>query len=306
VWRYVKSKLYGAALILAAIGGAVSPAVAVAASEIQASICVDFMAPTITSPVSGFATQDDSVIVTGEGEASLPITIVDNGTPLAITTVSSSGDYAISIPLSVGENVIIAREVNACGTAKESGEVHLQRNAVPQAPTGGSTLNQESVGVASIASVGSAQDLSSSLNQPIPNNVSTASFNAPVIKQPLPDTVYTTNLVWVTGTAEPSSMVTIYINGMSVARLRASPTGSFSVTVELNKGRNTIQVEAEKDGKSALSQSTTVTYTPPKSAAKGTSPFAVATAIAAGLAIAMAVITSDVWVVKLIKARRLR
>lgn len=303
MWQYAKSRFYGVAIVLAAIGGSTSPAVTFATVEIQSNICGDFIAPTITSPASGLVTQDDSVVVTGEGEASLPVVIIKNGVAVAATTVSSGGGYSISVPLSVGENTISAREVNSCGTAKQSAEIQLQRNAVPQAPTDNMPVSPEPDGGVTVAPVVSAQAPSNALNQPIPGKGSAPGPRIPVILHPLPDATFTNSTVWVNGAAEPSSTVTIYVNGLSVARLRASSTGNFGATVELNNGRNSIQVEAEKDGKSALSEPTVVTYTPPASSQKGTSPFSVAAAIIAGLAIAAAVITSDVWVVKLIKAR---
>lgn len=303
MWQYARSRFYGAAIVLAAIGGATSPAITFATVEIQSNICGDFMAPTITSPTSGLTTQDDSIVIAGEGEASLPVAIIKNGVAVAATSVSSTGGYSISVPLSVGENTIIAREVNACGTAKESAEVQLQRNAAPQAPTDNTPASPEPAGGVTVAPVVSPQAPSNALNQPIPGKSSTPGARIPVILHPLPDATFTTSTVWVNGKAEPLSTVTIYVNGLSAARLRTSSTGNFGATVELNNGRNSIQVEAEKDGKSALSEPTLVTYTPPVSAQKGTSPLSVTIAIVAGLAIATAVITSDVWVVKLIKAK---
>jgi len=303
VWRHAKSSIYGVILVLATIG-IVSPTIATATREIQTNICGDFIAPTIVLPVSGFTTNDDSVTVAGEGEVSLPVTITENGTAVAVTTVLSSGEYSISIPLVAGGNTIIAKEVNACGSVKESAATSVQRNVVLP-PTGGGTVAQEPTPVKGIASAVPAQSASNALNQPISGDKNTPGFSVPVIHQPLPGTVYTTSEAWVTGTAEPSSMVTLYINDMSVARLRVSPTGNFGVTVELNKGRNSIQVEAEKDGKSAISQTTVVTYTPPTSTQKGTSPLAVAASIIGVAAVVAAAAGVSVWVVKLIKTRRL-
>jgi len=292
-------------LVLAVIG-IISPAIATATREIQTNICGDFVAPTITSPTSGFTTEDDNVTVAGQGEPSLPVTIVNNGVSVALTTVASSGNYSISVPLSGGTNVITAKEVNACGSAKESDPTNVQRTIVSQPPTEGESTSPESTPSASIIPITSGQSSSGSLGQPVPTHQNTPGFYVPVVKQPTPGANYTVNTVWVAGTTEPLSLVTIYINGVSVARLRASSSGTFGATVELNIGRNNIQVGAEKDGKSAISETTTVIYTPKKSAGKGTSPLQVVGLVAGMTAAAVTVTGGGVWVVKFITSRRLR
>lgn len=304
MWRYVKSNLYSAILALAVIG-VISPAIAVASREIQTNICGDFIAPAITSPGTEFVTQDDTIIVTGEGEPSLSITIIENGTPVAITMVSSGGDFSVSIPLSSGMNTITAKETNACGSTKDSSPISVQRDIIPPTPTE-SGAAEEPASAASIAPITSEQSPSNTLNQPIPNIENSPGFSAPTIIKPLPGTAHTVSGVWVEGTAEPLSQVTIYIDGMSVAKLRASSTGTFGAMVELNEGRNSIQVEAEKDGKTAVSQVTVVTYTPSKSAERGTTPLEVV-GLVAGMTVAAVTVTSGgIWIVKFISTRRLR
>lgn len=305
MWLHVKSKIFGVVLLLTVIG-IISPAIATATREIQTNICGDFATPTITSPAPGLVTQESSVTVVGQGEASLPITIMNNGSAAALTTVSSSGDYSISVPLTGGVNVIIAKEVNACGLAKESESTSVQRNIVPQPPVENEPTGQATTPPTTIAPVVSGQSPSSSLGQPAPNHQNTPGFNAPVIKQPTPDATYTVNTVWVAGTTEPLSLVTIYINGISIARLRASSSGAFGVMVELNIGHNNIQVGAEKDGKSAISKPTTVMYTPKKSVGKGTSPLGVVGLVAGMTVAAVAATGVGMWIVKFISTRRLR
>jgi len=288
-----------------AVIGVISPAIAVATREIQTNICGDFIAPSITSPATGFDTQDETVIVTGEGEPSLSITIIENGTPIATTIVSSSGDYSVSIPLSGGANIITAKEVNACGSAKESSPISVQRDIIPPAPSESSTA-EEPGSTASFIPITPVQSPPTALNQPIPSLENSPGFRVPTIDKPLPGTVHTVSGVWIEGTAEPLSLVTIYIDGMSVARLRASSTGTFGVMVELNEGRNSIQAEAEKGGKSALSQPTVVTYTPAKSAQKGTSPLEVVALVTGMTVVAVTATGGGIWIVKFISARRLR
>ena len=304
MWRHVKSKLFSVIITLAVIG-VISPAIATATREIQTNICGDFATPTITSPAPGFITQDSSVIVVGQGEASLPITIMNNGSAVALTTVSSSGDYSISVPLTGGTNVIIAKEMNACGSAKESESTSVQRDIAPQPPVENEPTNQATP-TTNITPIPSSQSPSSPLGQPMPSHQNTPGFSAPVIKQPTPEVIYTVNTVWVAGIAEPLSMVTVYVNGVSVASLRASSSGTFGVMVELNIGRNSIQVGDEKDGKAAISKPLTVVYTPKKSAEKGTSPLEVV-GLVAGMTIAAAVATAGgMWIVKFISTRRLQ
>ena len=304
MWQYAKSRLYGAVLVLAVIG-VISPVIAVATRDIQTSICNDFAAPTITSPAPGLITQASSVIVTGWGEPSLPVVIIDNGMPFALTTVSPGGDYSVSIPLSGGANVIVAKGVNACGSAKESSLISVQRNIIPSVPTE-NTIVKESSPAASIVPITSMQPPSSVLNQPMPSLENSPGFSVPTIDKPLSSATYTISGVWVAGAAEPLSLVTIYINDMSVARLRASSTGTFGAMAELNEGRNRIQVEAEKDGESAVSQATIVTYTPSKSAEKSAMPLEVV-GLVAGMAVAAVAVTGGgMWIAKFVSTRRLR
>lgn len=303
MWRYAKSKLYGAGLLLLAVA-ILSPAVASAAVKIQTSICGDFIAPTILSPLSGFATQNDSIIVNGEGDASLPVMIMENGSPVAITDVSAAGDYSVSVPLVEGNNTIIAREVNACGTIEESDAVTVSMSmpALPkQDAAGPSASNSVTVPITPISSHPAAV-----LDQPIPSQPNTHGFRVPTVTQPTPGTTFTVNRIWVTGNAEPSSVITVYVGGKSVARLRASLTGGFGAVVELKTGVNAIEVSAEKDGKLAISKTVTVMYVPQKISEAGPSPVVVA-ATAAAITVAAAAVTSGgAAVVKLINARRLR
>lgn len=305
MWRHVKSKFYGTVLALAVIG-VISPAIATATRQIQTNICGDFATPTITSPAPDLVTQDSNVTVIGQGEASLPITIMNNGTAVALTTVSSSGDYSISVPLTGGVNVIIAKEVNACGSAKESESTSVQRDIVPQPPVENEPTGRVTTSPTSITPVVSSQSPSSSLGQPAPSHQNTPGFNVPVIKQPTSGATYTISTVWVAGNTEPLSLVTIYVNGVSVARLRASSAGTFGAMIELNIGRNSIQVGAEKDGKSALSQPTIVTYTPIKSTQKAASPLEVIGLVAGMTVTAIAATSGGMWVAKFISIRRIR
>ena len=304
MWRYVKSNLYSAILALAVIG-VISPAIAVATREIQTNICGDFIAPAITSPGTGFVTQDDTIIITGEGEPSLSITIIENGAPVAMTIVSSSGDFSVSIPLSGGMNTITAKEANACGSTKDSSPISVQRDIIPPTPTE-SGAPEESASTASIAPITSEQSPANTLNQPMPSVENSPGFSVPTIRKPLSGTAHTVSGVWVEGTAEPLSQVTIYIDGMSVAKLRASSTGTFGAMVELNEGRNSIQVEAEKDGKSAISQVTVVTYTPSKSTKKGTTPLELIGLVTGMTVVAATATGGGIWIVKFISTRRLR
>jgi hypothetical protein len=304
VWRYIKNKLYGAALVLLAVA-IISPAVASAAVKIQTSICGDFVAPTVISPLSGYSTQSSSVIVNGEADASLPVTIIKNGAPIAVTDVSSSGDYSISVPLSAGDNVFIAKETNGCGTVKESNPVTVQM-IVPQQPEDG-TVIEPTVSPQGVAPVIVPSTPTAVLNQPAPTQQqNTQGFRVPIISQPVSGTTYTVNRIWVTGTAEPLSIVTIYTNGNSVARVQASLTGEFGAVVELKTGVTTIEVGSEKDGKTALSKPVTVTCIPQKPVESGPSPVVVAVTAAAVTVTAAAATSGGVWAVKFINARRLR
>lgn len=305
MWRYAKSKFYGAAVILSLISS-ISPAIAGATAEIRSNICGDFTAPTITSPASGLITQDSNAIITGQGEPSLPITIIDNGVSVAVTTISSGGEYSVSVPLSGGVNVITAKEVNACETAKESESINIQRSIVSQPSAGSESTPQDSTPTVSIAPITPALSPSASLDQPIPSNDSASNFNAPVVNTPSSGATYTAGSVWVSGTAEPSSLVTIYVNGLSVAKLRASSVGIFGAMVELNIGSNSIRILAEKDGKSAISQPIIVIYAPSKAPEKSTSLLTVTALVVGGTVAVVLVMSGGAWIIGAIGARRLR
>lgn len=298
MWRDVKSKLYGTALLLLAVA-VISPAVASAAVKIQTSICGDFVTPTVVSPISGFVTQNDSVIVSGVADISLPVAVIENGLPVALTNTSSAGDYSVSVPLSKGDNTIIARVTNGCGTVKESKGITIQMST-PEQPDSHTTSSNLP------APVPVSPALPVALNQPIPDRQNTSGFRVPTISRPVSGTIYTVGKIWVTGSAEPLSIVTIYENGRSVARVQASLNGDFGAVVELKAGTTTIEVGSEKDGKTTLSQPVTVTYTPPKQVETGPSSVVVAVTAAAVTVTAAAATSGGVWAVKFINARRLR
>lgn len=256
MWRRIKNSTF--AVFLAAFAmGVIVPSSVFAATKVQTSVCGDFLKPTIFSPITDFKTQDASILVSGNAQAFLPVAITVDGTVNGIAAAASDGTYAVQVSLHVGDNTLIASEANGCGLMKESDSIVVRRDEIPATelqvtPTPPVSQDAEKPNLATV--------IPHALGQSFVAVPSAPGYSVPTIKQPTPNEIYTNNRVWVVGTAVPGSIVTIYLNDTSVAKVTTSPQGGYAVTIELRAGGNTLQVKSEKDGMSAASKKIEVTF----------------------------------------------
>lgn len=248
-----------------------APAVFAASSSttIQANICRTsaFTAPVISEPSSGTVTEDPSVTVKGTAEPGMSVTILDNSSDVGTVPVASDGTFGASIPLTIGDNSLLARESDGCAT-EDSSSVLVRRTEVqqPNPPTSQPPSNQTS---------GSTSPPRQALNRfangflqgsGLPtSNESAPQGNEAGIQKP---TISNSQAiiqggggrVWLTGKAQPGSLVIVYVNGVEVARVVAAEDGTYSVLITLKPGGNTVQVRSELKGRSMWSDIWHVRY----------------------------------------------
>jgi hypothetical protein len=253
VWPKRSKLLLG---ILAVLGLIQVPSASFASSTIQSAICGQFVAPAITSPPPGSQTNDASIVVQGTGEPSMTVVILLDGQSVSMTLVAPDGSYALEVPLIVGANSLVAHEANPCGTIKESAPAVVERHSNEAPPSEESTLIPE---IAAPIFPGLDQT-DRPLERPIMSTSSTPGYQKPTIAYPTGKITTHSNRLWVKGKAQPGSVVTIYVNGMSAARTIASDDGNYGVMVTLSEGDNSLQVKSRLGSDGAVSDSLIVTY----------------------------------------------
>ncbi|HTO52102.1 MAG TPA: hypothetical protein VMR50_01855 [Myxococcota bacterium] len=261
-----------------------------------AAISVTRAAPptvAITAPANGSLTRTTPAVVTGTSTGTTPITVSVNGVAATVTGTS----YSATVPLSEGSNTLTATATNAVGTANASSSVMLDTTPPVVAintPADGATLATGSTVVtgtvtdaspittftvngAPVTLSGNAFTTTVSLTvgaNPITasatdaaGNVGTAAISvtraAPptvVIGAPVTGLLTRTTPAPVTGTFTGTTPVTVSVNGVA-----ASVTGtSYSATVPLTEGQNTLTVTATNAaGTANASTSVVLDTTPP-------------------------------------------
>lgn len=232
-------------------------------TSIQAIICRPFVEPTITLPASGTTTTDDSVVVRGTGDAGMTATISRSTVEVGAATIMHDGTYMVDVPLAEGDNQLMAREVDACGTTQDSTVVHIRRDTNgPGAGSGNTSLGtgidqSEPLPPVQLPAVGG----------PIVPTPDTPGFGKPTILHPTANEVVHSSRLWVSGTAPPGSVVTISVNGTDVAEVVASDTGEYGAMVNIDVGSDTVQARATQGQQAATSDPVTVTFARPEDAA---------------------------------------
>jgi hypothetical protein len=199
-----------------------------------------------------------SFIIEGSGEPDMTIDIMKAAAVVGSATAIPDGTFAIEVPLSAGDNMFTVREMNSC-TSKEATVPVIHRTVVEQPPS-------------DQAEAPSPTTISPPVSIPLPPlatkpsvkepSKTTSGFLQPIITGPINGTVLDSGHVWVKGRAKAGSLVTIYVNSQSVARVIADQSGNYGALVELDEGRNTLQVRSELNGRSSLSDIVEVTYIP--------------------------------------------
>lgn len=223
-------------------------------SAIQSQICEPFETPVITAPPDNTQTNDSSTHVAGTAEPGLVVTIVRNGSGAGAGTAAPDGSYQIEVPLTGGNNTLIARTTNDCDTIHDSATTTIFRilRVVPEDPTAGVEITGlEPPGSASPAApatpgTGEAQ---------VP-------LQAPRLTRPTPGLRTPNERLWVNGTAQPGGIIAILVNSIVVAQVITSEDGTFGAMVTLWQGKNTVQAVLSQGGQSASSPEVTVEYLP--------------------------------------------
>ncbi|WP_444902556.1 right-handed parallel beta-helix repeat-containing protein [Microbulbifer sp. SSSA007] len=150
-----------------------------------------------------------------------------NGAIVAQTQTNATGDFALSVTLSEGENLIRVRSTTSAEVSDTQALKYLN--------TGDSDNTDGQLEVRT-------------------------DIVAPVLN--LPNTDGLINPITLTGTAEPGSTVSFFVNGRVIRNIDADDSGVFSTWVPLEDGDNSIYAIAEIDiGQSIASNSVTTTYT---------------------------------------------
>jgi hypothetical protein len=221
-----------------------------AITHIQASICGAYQPPTITTPSSGTTTNDPTAIISGNGEPAMSTTIVEGTTDLGTTLVAPDTTYALEVPLTAGDNAIFAREVDGCGTIKDSATILIHYQVVSQGTQASGPLGSIAQDKGQLPVSLPSPPTVSSVEQPTTGQAYAGGVytTAPTITLPVSGSTFNNSHIWVRGKAQPGSIVTVYLDGNNVAAVEASASGDYGVLVSLQPGRNTIQVSAEKEG----------------------------------------------------------
>lgn len=284
-WRRIKNSSYAlSAGAFIVVGWTTS---ALAMTTVQSKVCGDFAAPAIVSPSDGTQTKDAQIMVEGTGEPGESVVVLRNGTSQGSGMVASDGSFGFTVPLVRGGNVLVARETNECGTTKDSPAVNVTADLpLPPTPTPETPVpskpgepNEMPMAVPNQESIG----------KPITPKPAAPGFEKPEINASNKNlTVYIDTLL-IEGTAQPGSLLTVYVNGKSQAQLFSSKEGTFRLRVVLKEGSNTIKVRSTLGSKTADSEEVTVTYIK-RVTATLTRPLSSGQIIAAALAAGAAVV----------------
>jgi hypothetical protein len=303
VWRH-HVKASALSLLLAGLAAfLVFPsAPSLASTSVESQICDDFEQPLITAPADGTHTKDASVMVTGTGEPTMTVMAVVNGSPVATGSVAVDGTFGLSATLQVGQNSLLVKESNDCGTTKQTSPITVVRDEEPVPETPGSPPveppQEELPG-------------GGGLHQNIPDETTSSKpssgYPKPIITTPTENTTTRVSHILVAGTAYRGSLVTIYVNGVSEARVIASADGRYQAQVNLDEGKNQVRVYSQFGKQGAFSDIRTITFTPvvASSETKEDGRNLLVTVVVAGIAVGASVSAVGVaaWGVNKLKVR---
>jgi hypothetical protein len=197
-------------------------------------------------------------MVEGTGEPGKSVMVLRNDDSQGVGAIASDGTFGFTVSLEQGDNVLVARETNECGTVKDSPAVTVHAD-LPVPPSPEPPATEPSQPGSTTAPAATAPNLRD-IGQPFVPKPSGAGLEKPKISSSNENlTVYVDTLL-IEGTAHPGSLLTIYVNGKSQAQLFASKNGTFQLRVVLSEGKNTLKVRSTLGSKIAVSSEITVTY----------------------------------------------
>lgn len=256
-WRQLKNS--GLVALASLVASSTVASASFALTTVQSQVCQDFMPPLIVSPSDGTQTKDSSVMIEGTGEPGKTIEVMKGNTVKGVGSVASDGSFGFTVPLTQGDNTFFARETNECGTTKDSPPVTIHADLpVPPVtePTDGEGEEPVDGGSVVIPPIKPGGEVGG----PFTPRPSTPGFEKPKITSLKDGSTVYLDTILVEGTAHPSSLVTVYVNGVGQAQVIASRDGKFRVRIVLEEGLNTIRVRSTLGDKTAASDEFKVTY----------------------------------------------
>jgi hypothetical protein len=228
-------------------------AVVSAQSVVTSKLCAPFASPVLSAPATNTTTGDSSVHVAGNGEPNMVVSIRNGSIGLGAATIAGDGSFAMEVPLTVGDNNLVAREVNDCNTVRDSNVIVVHRSAqpTPPAPPKSPEPPKQPVQQPSVTSIPPIESVVVPV-EVVPPDV-TPTTPIPIVETPAQkqlitsvqsDQTVATERLWLSGVAEPYSTVDIIVNNVVVARVVASSEGRYGVLVGLVFGANTIKSKA--------------------------------------------------------------
>ncbi|HEU4913833.1 MAG TPA: hypothetical protein VFT16_00295 [Candidatus Saccharimonadales bacterium] len=254
---YAKNKRTRLVAIAVGIGLLFAPGPVLAASgTIQSQICEPFGETQITAPANDSQTTESTVHITGTAEPGITVSILRNGSGVGATTASSDGTFGIEVPIVGGNNGLVARGTNSCGTNHDSAAILVFRIVPKDEPAPATQASPEVTGLPA-----ETPDI---IPQPSGQAGEGQGFviATPVITKPTPGTKTGSRRLWIKGSADPGSVVSIIVNGAVTAQVIVSEKGTFAALATLKEGANTIKVIASLSGQSAASEEISVIYSP--------------------------------------------
>ncbi len=232
-------------------------------TTVGVQVCNTFVgAPTLTSPSSNATTQSSSVILSGVGTPSTLIYAFRNSTQVGYVTSAGDGSYSISVALVVGANSLHTAVLDECSEYVDSSSVTITRQAVP--PTDGDDNTADSGGDTS-SSGDNGQSTSGgqiSAGSGSKLTVEKGPSYRPLIGFPNDSDKFNRRNILVSGVANPSTRVRIYLNGLVVAEVISDDLGQFSASVYLQDGENKLFVSTGSGKNLRKSSVITVYYQP--------------------------------------------
>lgn len=205
-------------------------------TKIQSQICKRPAVPVLQSPANGLKVEGPETVVSGLMDPDSSAEIEVNMTQVYYVTADANGEFETLIGLSAGQNLIIARTVNACGDKADS-KVALVTYVQPEMPGGNPVIPLLGLGsgltdIITPVPVGMAQHSQSAVSN---------GLKLQVFMPPHSTTDGVSALI--SGLTLPSAQITITDNSRQVADLFATPSGYFSVLIPLQDGRNDLVVQ---------------------------------------------------------------
>jgi hypothetical protein len=189
---------------------------------------------------------EQSLRITGLTEPGQTLRLQVDDKTVAITRANASGDFAAKLVLPVGAHTVQVVGDNGRFSSSLSSPYRVRQLDIPRAPP-------RAANPASALAAKRASTLPSA-------EFSIQSASAPTIT--VPPSTSTSNPITLSGSAQASSTVSLYVNGRFTRSVVATAGGTYSTWIPLEDGLNSIYATAnDGTGESPASNTVEVTYT---------------------------------------------